>query len=136
MGILDIIHFSQTSEIKLENNKTKKLLPNPNKRENRRQLLTAFKPSKKFPFANCSETMQVQARLNPEVARVIANIYTDMTKLNTPTASEPILLETYKLNTIPILFMIKAVIVKIKPFIRKIFVFFKISPFNKYVFFI
>lgn len=58
-----------------------------------------------------------------------------MTKLNTPTASEPILLEMYRLNIIPILFMTKAVIVKIIPLIKKIFVFFKISPLNKYDFF-
>lgn len=58
----------------LENTITERELPNPNNKENRRQLLTAFKPSKKFPFANCSETIQVQARLNPEVAKVMANI--------------------------------------------------------------
>ena len=111
-----------------------KLLPKPKNAENKRQLLTALKPSKKFPLANCSETRRVQARLNPEVASVVANIYTDMTKLKVPTASEPILLEMYKLNSIPILFIKKAVIIKINPFMRKIFVFFKISPFNLYVF--
>ena len=68
----EIIEFSQCRVIKFEKSKTSKLLPNPNSKENKRQLFTAFKPSKKFPFANCSETIQVQARLNPEVARVIA----------------------------------------------------------------
>ena len=118
-----------------EKNKINKLLPSPNSKEKKRQLLTAFKPFKKFPFVNCSETRQVQARLSPEVANVIANKYTDMTKLNTPTASEPILLEMYRLNIIPMLFMTKAEIVKIIPLIKKIFVFFKISPLNKYDFF-
>ena len=99
------------------------------------QVLTAFNPSKKLPLENCSETIHVHARLNPEVAKVIAKEYTDITKLNAPTASAPILLEIYILNTIPILFIIKAVIVRIAPFIRKIFVFLKISPLNRYVFF-
>lgn len=56
-----------------EKNKINKLLPSPNSKEKKRQLLTAFKPLKKFPFVNCSETRQVQARLSPEVANVIAN---------------------------------------------------------------
>ena len=86
--------FSQFWEIVLEKNSTKMLLSSPSSNENKRQLLTAFKPSKKFPLANCSETMHVQARPNPEVAKVIENIYTDMTRLNIPIASDPILLET------------------------------------------
>ena len=36
--------------------------------------------------------------LSPEVAKVTKNIYTDITKLNVPTASEPILLDTYSDN--------------------------------------
>ena len=75
----------------------------------------------------------MQARLRPEVARVTTNIYTDITKLKTPTASEPILFETYKPKTIPILLINSEVSVKIIPLIKNIFVFFKISPFNKYV---
>ena len=59
--------------MRLENIKTIKLLPNPNNSENKMQLRTAFKPSKKFPLANSSETIQVQARLKPEVAKVTAN---------------------------------------------------------------
>ena len=47
-----------------------------------------------------------------------------MTKLNTPTASEPILFDTYKLNTIPMALMINKVTVNMIPFIKKIFVLF------------
>ena len=72
----------------------KRLLPKPKNIANKTQLLTAFRPSKKFPFANCYDTKYVQARLRPEVASVIKNIYTDITRENTPTASEPILFET------------------------------------------
>lgn len=111
-----------------EKNKTKILLPSPNSAEKTRQLLTAFKPSKKLFLANCSETRHVQARLNPEVAKVMANRYTDITRLNTPTASDPILLEMYKLNIIPILFIMNDVMVRIVPLMKKIFVFFKVSP--------
>ena len=78
--------------------------------------------------------MHVQAIANPEVAKVTANKYTDITKLNTPTASDPILLEIYKLNTMPMLFIMKAVIVNIIPLIKKIFVFLKISPLKRYWF--
>jgi len=52
-----------------------------------------------------------------------------MTRLKTPTASEPILFDTYKLNNMPMLLMMNAVRVKTKPLIRKIFVFLKLSPF-------
>ena len=133
-GVYDIAEFSQLLEITFANNITSNPLPNPNIKENRRELLTAFNPSKKFSLENCSETIQVQARLNPEVARITKNIYTDITKLNVPTASEQILLAIYRLNAIPILFIIREVIVRIVPLIKKIFVLFKISPFNKYVF--
>lgn len=70
------------------------LLPKPKNIANKIQLLTAFRPSKKFPFANSLDTKHVQARLSPEVASVIKNIYTDITREKTPTASEPILFET------------------------------------------
>ena len=66
------------------------------------------------------------------MATVTKNIYTDMTRLKIPTASAPILLETYKLKTMPIALIIKPVDVKISPFIKNIFVFFKISPLNRY----
>lgn len=128
----EIIDFSQFVEIKLEKARTIKLLPSPKSKENTRQVLTAFRPSKKLPLANCSETIEVHAKLSPEEARVIANIYTDIINVNMPNASEPILLEIYKLNTIPIPVIIKEVHVKSNPFIKKIFVFFKISPFNLY----
>ena len=92
----DIIDFSQILDIMFANIKTRKLVPNPKIKANIIELFTAFRPSKKFFWANCSETMQVQARLRPEVAIVTTNIYTDITKLKTPTASEPIFFETYK----------------------------------------
>ena len=98
------------------------------------QVLTSFRPLKKFPLANCSETIEVHAKFNPEVAKVIANIYTDIIRLKTPNASEPILLEIYKLNTMPMPLVMKEVQVKSIPLIKKTFVFFKISPFNIYVF--
>ena len=72
-GVVDIILFSQFLAITSENNKTKDPLPNPNNKENKRQLFTAFKPFKKLFCANCSETRHVQARLKPEVDNVIAN---------------------------------------------------------------
>ena len=77
--------------------------------------------------------MQVQARLSPEVAIVTTKIYTDITKLKVPTASDPILFETYKPKIIPILLINSEVSVKIIPLIKNIFVLLKISPFNKYV---
>lgn len=96
------------------------------------QLFTAFNPLTNLLLANCSETIQVQARPIPDVVIVTKNMYTDITKPKVPTASEPILLEIYKLNTILILRIIIAVKVKIIPLIKKIFVRFKISPLNKY----
>ena len=40
--------------------------------------------------ANFSETITITAMFNPDVATVMKNRYTAITKLNTPTASEPI----------------------------------------------
>lgn len=131
-GLEDITDLSHILEIVLENIKTVKLHPKPKSSENNIQLFTAFKPLKKLLFANCSDTIQVQARPIPDVVIVTKNIYTDITKPKVPTASEPILLETYKLNIILILRMIIAVNVKIIPLIKNIFVLFKISPLNKY----
>ena len=93
-GAGDIMLFNQFVAIKLENKNSIILLPIPNKKANKLQVRTAFNPLKKSRFANCSDTIEMQARFRPEVASVIANIYTDMTKSNTPTASEPILFDT------------------------------------------
>ena len=62
------------------------------------------------------------------------NIYTDITSENTPTASDPILFETYMLNTMLILLVNSAVIVKTVPFIKNFSVLFKLSPFNFIIF--
>ncbi len=51
------------------------------------QILTHFKPLSKFLFSNSSETIQVQDKLIPDVAIVIASVYIDITKLNIPIAS-------------------------------------------------
>ena len=131
-GLEDITDLSHILEIILENIKTMKLHVNPKISENIIQLFTAFKPLTKLHFANCSDTIQVHARPIPDVVIVTKNIYTDITKPKVPTASEPILLEIYKLNIILILLIIIAVKVKIIPLIKKIFVLFKISPFNNY----
>ena len=132
-GLQETIDFNQFCEITSENNKTIKPLPIPNIKENIMQLLTALNPLKKFSFENSSETIQVQARLKPEVAKVTAKRYTDITKLNTPTASEPILVDIYRLKAVPILFIINAQKVNIAPLIKNIFVLLKIPPLNKYV---
>ena len=102
----------------------------PNNNAKILQLLTALKPLEKLPFANSLDTIVMQARFNPEVAIVIANIYTDITKSNIPTASEPILFDIYIPNIILILLITTFVIVNIEPLIRNFFVLFKISPFN------
>ena len=132
IGLEDITDLSQILEIVLENIKTIQLHPKPKSSENNIQLFTAFKPLTKLLLANCSDTIQVQARPIPEVVIVTKNKYTDITKLKVPTASEPILLETYKPKTILILRIIIAVKVKIIPLMKKIFVRFKLSPLNKY----
>ena len=77
-------------------------------------------------FANSSETIQVQARLIPEVAKVIAKVYTDMTKLNMPIASWPTLFATYMLKISPAPRIKSEDEVKIIPFTIKIFAFLKI----------
>lgn len=69
----------------------------------------------------------MQARLRPDVAIVIKNIYTDIIRLNNPVASAPILFETYILNIIEMLLVRIAVIVSIRPLIIN---FFTLSPFN------
>ena len=61
----DILEFSQVLTIILEEANNILPAPTPKHTANKRQLLTAFKPSKKFPLANCSETIHVQARLSP-----------------------------------------------------------------------
>ena len=66
--------FNQFWEIISAKNINIKELPNPKKSEKYMQDLTAFKPSKKFCLANCSETIQVHAIPKPEVVIVIKNI--------------------------------------------------------------
>ena len=72
-----------------------------------------------FSNANFSETIQVTAIFKPEVATVIKNKYTAITKLKMPTASEPILLEIYILKINVTNLINNAVNVRIVPLIRK-----------------
>ena len=88
------------------------------------QVLTAFIPVFLFSNANFSETIQVTAIFKPEVATVMKNKYTAITKLKIPTASEPILLEIYILKTNVTNLIINAVIVRIVPFIKNNLLFF------------
>lgn len=91
------------------------------------QVLEIFKPCKYCFLAKCSETKYVHARLKPDVAIVIKNKYTDITRPNKPIASAPILFDTYMLKAIETVLIIIEVIVNISPFIIN---FFTISPFN------
>ena len=68
----EILFCNQTLAMVLEKIKTTQLLVMPKNKANKWQLFTAFRPSRKFPFVNCSETRLVQAKFKPEVASVTA----------------------------------------------------------------
>ena len=73
-GIEEIILFNQFLIIKSENKNRIILLDKPNNIANVIHVFTAVRPFKKSFLANCSETIEIQAMFNPDVAIVIANI--------------------------------------------------------------
>lgn len=82
-------------------------------------------------LAISSDNMQVVARETPEFAIVIKKLYTDITRVNIPKASEPILFEIYTLKTKPRPRTNREDKVKKNPFIKIIFDFLNLSPFIK-----
>ena len=71
------------------------LAHNPKSKLNNTHLVAAFLLPISLFAANSSETTLVVAILIPAEARVIPNVYTDITKVNTPTASSPIEFDIY-----------------------------------------
>lgn len=67
-----------------------------------KHLYAAFLAPISLLQANSSETTLVDAILIPAEAKVIPNIYTDITREKTPIASSPIVFEIYMLKNIPI----------------------------------
>ena len=127
-GREETILFNQVWEIKSDDSITIMLLIKLTDRANKIQSFTILKLFIKLSFESSFETREVHARFKPEVARVIANMYTDIISPNTPIASVPILFEVYNPNAIPILLIAIFVTVSIEPLIKNFFVLFKISP--------
>lgn len=84
-------------------------------------------------FACFSEIIFIVERLTPELAKVTAKAYTDITKLKAPTASVPILFETYILKDIEIALINNAVIDTIIPFIMNFLILDKTNHLQKYM---
>ena len=82
-------------------------------------------------FASSSEIIQVVARDIPEFAIVMKKLYTDITRVNIPSASEPILFEIYILNTKPRPLTKRVDKLKKKPFTKISFDFLKIITLKK-----
>ena len=79
---------------------------------------------------NSSATILVDAKLIPELAIVIANIYTDIISPNSPIDSLPILLATYMSKNIEQELIINEVTINITVLNKKICIFFNyLSPF-------
>ena len=76
--------------IKLEKSKINPPAAIPNNKLKNMQVRIAFMACWFLFKANFSETITVTAIFNPDVATVMKNRYTAITKLKTPTASEPI----------------------------------------------
>ena len=74
IGILETLPFNQLLEIIGASKKSKKLAESPSISAKNMQVFTAVIPFEKLFLANSSETMQVQARLTPEVAKVMAKL--------------------------------------------------------------
>lgn len=106
------------SVIKPENNNIKPPDKIPSSKLKNIHVRIAFIPIFSLLIANFSDTITVTAMFKPEVATVIKNKYTDITKLKTPTASVPIWFEMYTLKIRVANLMDKAVIVNIVPFIK------------------
>ena len=84
-------------------------------------------------FACFSDIIFIVARLTPELAKVTAKAYTDITKVKAPTASVPILFETYILKDIEIVLISNAVIDTIIPFIMNFLILDKTNHLQKYM---
>ena len=95
-----------------------------------KHLRAAFVAPISLLQASSSETTLVAAILIPAEARVIPNIYTDMTREKTPTASSPIVLDIYMLKNIPITCSKTEENSKINVFNTNIFNVLKISSFQ------
>ena len=80
-------------------------------------------------LAISSDNIHVVARETPEFAIVIKKPYTDITSVNIPKASEPILFEIYILKTKPSPRTNREDRPKKNPFIKINFDFLKLSPF-------
>ena len=87
IGAVETLSFNQLLEMIGANRKSSKVLERPSIREKNIHVPTALKPFVKSFFSNCSDTIHVHARLIPEVANVMAKLYTDITKLKIPIAS-------------------------------------------------
>ena len=135
-GMFVILLWKHFSVIILDN-KSNKIHENiPSSKLKIMHSFTAFWAPFSFFLAFSSEAILVTAKLIPEEARVIANVYTDIISWKIPTPSAPILFEIYTLNIIPILCISIAVAVKIVTFIIKSLAFLKLSPYyKKYMFF-
>ena len=111
---------------KSSNIKNIKLAHTPKIRLKRILLLAAILAPDSFLQANSSATTLVVAIFIPADARVIPNVYTDITSAKTPTASSPIELDIYILKN-------KVIICNIIELINSINVF-KINSFIVFIF--
>ena len=127
-GVIVILSCKQTFIIKSDDKSINKEAIIPQVKLKRIHCFIALSAPFLLSFAISSDTILVEARFIPEVASVIANVYTDIIRPNRPILSAPTLFDTYTLKEMPIVCIKIAVAVSMTTLIKNSFAFLKKSP--------